>query len=71
MEEDSQTTTRLECSGLLGSAGPLTRAVTHTSASQKNVLEIFFQPDLGSEILPRFDIIILQNYSTFWTDISV
>ena len=48
VEEDSQTTARLECSGLLGSAGPETQAVTHRSASEKNVLQIFFLPDLGS-----------------------
>ena len=70
VEEDSQTTARLECSGLLGSAGPETQAVTHRSASEKNVLQIFFLPDLGSELMPQFDIVILQNYSTFWTDIS-
>ena len=71
MEKDSQTTARLECSGLLGSAGPQTQAVTHSSASENNFLEIFFQPDLGSELSPQFDIIILHNYSTFWTDISL
>ena len=71
MEGASQTTAKLKCSGLLGSAGPETRAVTHSSSSEKNLLEIFFQPDLGSEVLPIFDIIILQNYSTFWTDISI
>ena len=71
VETNSEITARLECSGLLGSAGPDTRAVTHSSASQNNLIQILFQPDLGSELMPDFDIIILKDYSTFWTDISV
>ena len=63
--------TKLECNGLLGSAGSDTRAVTHGQAQDNYNLQILFRPDLGSEFLPEFDIIVLKNYTTFWTDMTV
>ena len=63
--------TRLECSGLLGSAGPDSQAVTHGQAQDNFSLQITFRPEEGAQLLPEFDIIILKNYTTFWTDITV
>ena len=61
----------LECSGILGSAGPDSRAVTHTTAQDRNSVVIHFRMEEGAELQPQFDLIILKNYTTFWTDISV
>eukprot|EP00091_Calanus_sinicus_P025376 TRINITY_DN9657_c0_g1_i1.p1 TRINITY_DN9657_c0_g1~~TRINITY_DN9657_c0_g1_i1.p1 ORF type:complete len:152 (-),score=39.32 TRINITY_DN9657_c0_g1_i1:57-512(-) len=61
----------VECTGALGSAGPGTKAVTHTDSSEKEMVEIEFVPEDGDNMEPEFEIVIARNYTTFWTDIIV
>merc|ERR1712034_51632 len=61
----------VECTGALGSAGPGTKAVTHTDSSEKEMVEIEFVPEDGDNMEPAFEIAIVRNYSTFWTGIMV
>lgn len=61
----------IECNGKLGSDGPDTKAVTHIDSGDKSVVSIYFRPDEGVEQVPQFDIVILKDYATFWTDLSV
>ena len=62
---------RLECSGILGSAGPDTMAVTHSHAGEKHDVQLLFRPEEGAELDPEFDIIVLRNYTTFWAGITI
>ena len=63
----------VECTGALGlgSAGPGTKAVTHTDSSEKEMVEIEFVPVDGDKMEPEFEIAIVRNYTTFWTLIMV
>ena len=62
----------LACTGALGSAGPEYKAVTHTDSSEKQMVEIEFEPENPDhEEEPEFEIVILRNYHTFWTEIIV
>ena len=62
---------KLECSGILGSAGLDTRAVTHSHAGEKHHVQLLFRPEEGAELDPEFDIIVLRNYTTFWAGITI
>ena len=61
----------LECNGLRGSNGPDTKAVTHTDSTDKQSVKIQFVPDDGAEMEPEFKIVILKNFTRFWTDIEL
>eukprot|EP00090_Calanus_glacialis_P018450 TRINITY_DN28632_c0_g1_i1.p1 TRINITY_DN28632_c0_g1~~TRINITY_DN28632_c0_g1_i1.p1 ORF type:complete len:157 (-),score=36.62 TRINITY_DN28632_c0_g1_i1:32-448(-) len=61
----------LECNGFLGSSGPDTKAVTHTDSSDKLSARIRFLPDEGVQLEPEFEIVILKNFTTFWSEIVV
>ena len=61
----------VECTGFLGSAGNNTRAVTHADSSNKYSAIIQFQQDEGAILEPEFDIVILRNFTTFWSNIRV
>ena len=61
----------LECTGFLGSRGPDTKAVTHIDATNKLSVTIEFKPDEGALQEPIFEIIVLKNFTTFWTGLTV
>ena len=61
----------LECNGFLGSNGPDTKAVTHIDSTNKQSVKIQFVPDDGAEMEPEFKIVILKNFTMFWSDIEV
>ena len=61
----------LECTGFLGSNGPDTKAVTHIDSTNKQSVKIQFVPDDGAEMEPEFKIVILKNFTMFWSDIEV
>ena len=61
----------LACTGLLGSAGADTKAVTHSSAEDKAAVRLVFRPDQATELQPVFSLAIVQQYDTYWTDIEV
>ena len=63
-------TAGMECSGLLGSRGPPHIAVTHTDSSDKQEVELVFQQEEGAQLEPHFDIVVLKNFTTYWTDIK-
>ena len=59
------------CNGKLGSDGPETKAVTHIDSGDKSMVSIYFRPDEGVEQVPEFEVVILKDYATFWTDLSI
>ena len=61
----------LECTGKLGSAGPEYRAVTHVDGGDKTVVRVHFTPDEGVEQEPEFEIIVLKDYSTYWSNLLI
>ena len=49
----------------------LLSAVSHSHAGDKSLVRLVFRPELGAELEPEFRVIIVRDYSTYWTGISV
>jgi len=61
----------VECNGFLGSSGPDTTAVTHSHSADKTEVNIRFSPDDGVQQETHFEIVILKNFTTFWSGIVI
>ena len=87
--EKNANATRVECNGLLASAGEdtkvnldqmhsqfylsemLLQAVTHSHGGDKSLVRLVFRPEEGAELEPEFRVIIVRDYSTYWTGIKL
>ena len=69
VQDPTDPVAKLECNGALGSDGADTKAVTHVDGGDKKMVNIYFQSDQGAEVVPEFEVIILKNYSTYWTEL--
>ena len=49
----------------------LLQGVTHSNGGDKNLVRLVFRPEEGAELEPEFQVIIVRNYSTYWTGIKV
>ena len=49
----------------------LLQAVTHSHGGDKTLVKLVFRPEEGAELEPEFQVIIVRNYSTYWTGIEV
>ena len=45
--------------------------MTHSHGGDKSLVRLVFRPEEGAELVPEFQVIIVRNYSTYWTGIKV
>ena len=62
---------KVECTGKFNSDGPDTVAVTHSGPEDKNMVQIVFEQAEGAEQVPEFEVIIVKEYSKYWTDMHI
>ena len=49
----------------------LLQAVTHSHGGDKSLVRLVFRPEEGAELEPEFRVIIVRDYSTYWTGIKL
>ena len=45
--------------------------MTHSHGGDKSLVRLVFRPEEGAELEPEFRVIIVKDYFTYWTGITV